>query len=137
MTPGTYKVEAENPGFPKVSKPDVKLLVNTPTTLDLHMELGQTTETVSASPPKPPPSTRWMLRWETRSPKHRYDSFLCRPGNVVELLSLQPGVTTNGEVLGARRDQNNITLDGVDVNDNQSAGLRWRRIPLSVTPIKA
>ena len=43
--------------------------------------------------------------------------------NVVELLSLQPGVTTNGEVLGARRDQNNITLDGVDVNDNQNAGL--------------
>ena len=29
--------------------------------------------------------------------------------NVVQLLSLQPGVTTNGEVLGARRDQNNIT----------------------------
>src|ERR1700674_5984331 len=43
--------------------------------------------------------------------------------NVVELLSLQPGVTTDGEVLGAHRDQNNITLDGVDVNDNQNAGL--------------
>ena len=43
--------------------------------------------------------------------------------NVVELLSLQPGVTPTGEVVGARRDQNNITLDGVDVNDNQTAGL--------------
>src|SRR4029077_2712986 len=43
--------------------------------------------------------------------------------NVVELLSLQPGVTNTGEVLGARRDQNNVTLDGVDVNDNQNAGL--------------
>ena len=43
--------------------------------------------------------------------------------NVVQLLSLQPRVTTNGEVLGARRDQDNITLDGVDVNDNQNAGL--------------
>lgn len=30
--------------------------------------------------------------------------------NVVELLSVQPGVTSNGEVLGARRDQNNVTL---------------------------
>ena len=36
--------------------------------------------------------------------------------------SLQP-VTTNGEVLGAHRDRNSITLDGVDVNDNQNAGL--------------
>ncbi|MBC7926906.1 MAG: hypothetical protein H7039_14735, partial [Bryobacteraceae bacterium] len=43
--------------------------------------------------------------------------------NVVELLSLQPGVTPTGEVLGARRDQNNVTLDGVDVNDNQTSGL--------------
>ena len=43
--------------------------------------------------------------------------------NVVELLSLQPGVTQTGEVLGSRRDQNNVTLDGVDANDNQNAGL--------------
>jgi hypothetical protein len=43
--------------------------------------------------------------------------------NVVELLSLQPGVTPTGEVVGARRDQNNITLDGVDINDNQTAGM--------------
>ena len=30
----------------------------------------------------------------------------------MELLSIQPGVTPTGEVLGARRDQNNVTLDG-------------------------
>lgn len=39
--------------------------------------------------------------------------------NVVDLLSLQPGVSPTGEVLGAKRDQNNITLDGVDINDTQ------------------
>src|SRR5262249_57716759 len=43
--------------------------------------------------------------------------------NVVELLSLQPGVTPTGEVIGARKDQNNVTLDGVDINDNQTAGV--------------
>ncbi len=42
--------------------------------------------------------------------------------NVVQLLSLQPGVTSSGEVLGSRRDQNNIILDGVDVNDNENSG---------------
>jgi hypothetical protein len=42
--------------------------------------------------------------------------------NVVQLLSLQAGVAPTGEVMGARRDQNNITLDGVDVNDNQQNG---------------
>jgi hypothetical protein len=48
--------------------------------------------------------------------------------NVVELLSLQAGVTQTGEVLGARRDQNNVTLDGVDVNDNQTSGSFGRRV---------
>ena len=43
--------------------------------------------------------------------------------NVVELLSLQPGVTSHGEVMGSRRDQNNIMLDGVDVNDNENSGI--------------
>ena len=33
--------------------------------------------------------------------------------NVVELLSLQPGVTQTGEVLGSRRDQNNMTFSMV------------------------
>ncbi|MBL8209730.1 MAG: hypothetical protein JNK87_03410 [Bryobacterales bacterium] len=41
--------------------------------------------------------------------------------NVVELLSLQPGVTPDGQVIGAKRDQNNVTLDGVDINDSQSS----------------
>ncbi len=39
--------------------------------------------------------------------------------NVVDLLGMQPGVAPNGEVLGAKRDQNNVMLDGVDVNDPQ------------------
>jgi hypothetical protein len=33
------------------------------------------------------------------------------------LFTLQPGVTLNGSVTGARVDQNNVTLDGLDVND--------------------
>src|SRR5260370_34298294 len=43
--------------------------------------------------------------------------------NVVELLSVQPVVSSNGEALGARRDQNNVTLDGADVNNKQNSGL--------------
>ncbi len=36
---------------------------------------------------------------------------------------MQPGVAPTGEVLGAKKDQNNIMLDGVDVNDNQNSGV--------------
>ena len=41
--------------------------------------------------------------------------------NVVALLSIQPGVSSTGQVLGARPDQNNVLLDGADVNDSQGA----------------
>src|SRR5262249_12809504 len=40
--------------------------------------------------------------------------------NVIDLLTLQPGVTQDGYVAGARSDQPNITRDGVDINDEQS-----------------
>jgi len=40
--------------------------------------------------------------------------------NIVPLLSLQPGVTSDGYVAGARSDQSNITLDGIDINESQT-----------------
>jgi hypothetical protein len=40
--------------------------------------------------------------------------------NVLALLSLQAGVTSSGYVAGARSDQSNITLDGININDAQT-----------------
>jgi hypothetical protein len=122
LAPGTYKIDVEMMGFAKLTRTDVQLLVNTPTTLDLHMELGKTTETVNVA------AEASAINTVDASVGNAFSELQVRElpletRNVVQLLSLQPGVTTNGEVLGARRDQNNITLDGVDVNDNQNAGL--------------
>jgi len=41
---------------------------------------------------------------------------------VNDLLTLQPGVTREGYTAGSRSDQSNITLDGVDINDQQTGG---------------
>ena len=40
----------------------------------------------------------------------------------LELFAMQPGVTGTGSVTGARTDQNNVTLDGLDVNDISTGG---------------
>src|SRR5207245_5949707 len=40
--------------------------------------------------------------------------------NLVDLLSLQPGSTREGYVTGSRADQSNVTLDGVDINNQQT-----------------
>ena len=39
--------------------------------------------------------------------------------NAANYLALAPGVTPSGEVTGTRSDQTNITLDGLDVNDQR------------------
>ena len=122
IAPGNYQIIAEKPGFSTVTRGGIKLLVNTPATLDLAMDIGTTGEVVNVMSEAPLLNTVDASVGNAFS-ENQVRQLPLQTRNVVELLSLQPGVTTNGEVLGARRDQNNITLDGVDVNDNQNAGL--------------
>ena len=122
VAPGTYKLDAEKPGFATMTKSNIKLLVNTPETLDLKMSLSTTGEIINVA------SEASQVNTTDASVGNPFGETQVRQlplqtRNVVELLSLQPGVTTDGEVLGSRRDQNNITLDGADVNNNQNSGL--------------
>ena len=122
VTPGDYNLIAEKSGFATISNGHVVLLVNTPTTLDLKMSLSAAGEIVNVA------SEASQVNTTDASVGNPFSEMQVRQlplqtRNVVELLSLQPGVTTSGEVLGSRRDQNNITLDGADVNNNQNSGL--------------
>jgi hypothetical protein len=122
IAPGTYNLIAEKPGFVTKTKDDIKLLVNTPTTLDLRMSLTTGSEIVNVASEASQVNT---IDASVGNPfgETQVRQLPLQTRNVVELLSLQPGVTTDGEVLGAHRDQNNITLDGADVNNNQNSGL--------------
>jgi len=122
VAPGDYNLIAEKSGFATVTNAHVKLLVNTPETLDLKMALSAAGEIVNVA------SEASQVNTTDASVGNPFSETQVRQlplqtRNVVELLSLQPGVTTSGEVLGSRRDQNNITLDGADVNNNQNSGL--------------
>ena len=122
VPPGTYTITLRKEGFADLTQSGVELLVNTPAVLNLKLELASVTETVSVETAVPAINTdNAEIGIAFNQTKVRQLPLQTR--NVVELLSLQPGVTPTGEVLGARRDQNNITLDGVDVNDNQDAGI--------------
>src|SRR5215471_13757119 len=122
VTPKDYNLIAEKSGFATVTNGHVKLLVSTPETLDLKMSLSAAGEIVNVA------SEASQVNTTDASVGNPFSETQVRQlplqtRNVVELLSLQPGVTTSGEVLGSRRDQNNITLDGADVNNNQNSGL--------------
>src|SRR5438552_1766665 len=120
--PGTYHVTAEKTGFAVVTRDSVQLQVTTPATLDLRMEVGSTSDVVNVTADAATINTVDASIGNPFS-EQQVRQLPLGTRNVVELLSLQVGVTPTGEVLGARRDQNNITLDGADVNNNQNSGL--------------
>lgn len=121
MAPGSYMLEVETKGFRKTAQ-KVIMQVDTPLRVDVKLEIGQITETVNVTADAPPINTQNASLGNAFT-ENQIRQIPLQTRNVVELLSVQPGVTATGEVMGARRDQNNVTLDGVDINDNQRAGI--------------
>jgi Carboxypeptidase regulatory-like domain len=122
MMPGEYTLTAAKPGFSTATREHVVLQINVPATLNLELEIGTTGQTVNVTAETSLVSTSDASVGNAFT-EHSIRQLPLDTRNVVELLSLQPGVTATGEVMGSRRDQNNIILDGVDVNDNENSGI--------------
>jgi len=129
LPPGTYELAVEKQNFQRYLQSNLQLLVNSPATQEVQLQVGSSTETVEVS------SQAEMLNTTDASlgnafSERQVKELPLEAGNVPELLSLQAGVTytgnrqdidqekdtRNGSVNGAHSDQSNITLDGVDVN---------------------
>ncbi len=120
IAPGNYRIDVEAAGFKKTSISNVTAQVDTQRNVDIQLEIGSVTEisNITAAAEAPINTTDATLgnTFESR----RIENLPLNARNIVGLLSLQPGVTRLGEVNGGRRDQANITLDGVDSNEQQS-----------------
>jgi len=139
LPPGTYTLEVLATGFQKYEQTGLQLLVNTPVTVNVQLKVGGGKETVTVTAEEP------ALNLVDASIGNSFDETQVRDiplegRNVPDLLSLQAGVaytgnrvadkdqdTRNGSVNGARSDQSNVTLDGVDVND-QSNGYAFTSV---------
>lgn len=119
MPPGPYKVEAVKPGFRTFST-TVQLQINTPATLPIKMEIGAVSESVNVVAEAATVNTENATVGNPFT-ETQVKQIPLQTRNVVDLLGVQPGVAPTGQVSGARPDQNNVVLDGVDVNDNQGA----------------
>ena len=140
VAPGTYTLTVSATGFARYQQTALQLLVNTPATVHVKLNLGSTTESVSVTSEAPAlnlvDASLGNSFGETQVKQIPLDG-----RNVPDLLSLQAGVsytgnrsdidreqdTRSGSVNGARSDQSNITLDGVDVND-QAAGYAFTSV---------
>ena len=120
LQPGTFSLRVEMPGFKTLEQHDIRLLVDTPVALTLKLELGAVSEIITVA------STTQKLKNEIDGSignafnTQQIEELPLNERNVYQLLSVQPGVTRNGYVSGARSDQQNLTLDGIDVNEQQT-----------------
>jgi hypothetical protein len=130
VPPAKYVLSIVAPGFAKVKRENVVLQVSSPATLNLALQVQGSSVVVDVSGEAPMVNTtdatlgnNFTARQLTDLPAEGRDP--------ASILSLQPGVvfignvTTDqqdndsrgGAVNGARSDQSNITLDGLDDND--------------------
>lgn len=121
IPPGTYQMTVEGKGFKKALLTEVSALVDKPTDIQVTLEVGSVSETVTVSAA----GGEVLLNTQDATIGNNFvnqqiTQLPLEARSPLSLLTLQPGVTREGNVTGARRDQSNITLDGVDINEAQT-----------------
>ncbi|MGH9902128.1 MAG: carboxypeptidase regulatory-like domain-containing protein, partial [Pyrinomonadaceae bacterium] len=119
VPPDTYRVEVEATGFKKAQVAEVQALVDTSVEVNTQLEVGLSSETITVTAATEAPLNTTDATIGSSFERRRIVDLPLNANNVVGLLSLQPGVTRTGYVSGGRADQANVTLDGVDVNEQQ------------------
>src|ERR1700686_4280436 len=136
VRPATYNLNVTAAGFAMFKQTGLVLLVSTPATSDVKLQIASGIVTVEVA------ATTQTINTQDATMGNTFDSkqILALPfegRDAAGVLSLQPGVTyvgtnvddnvdtRNGALNGGRSDQANITLDGVD-NNQQLRGTAFQ-----------
>jgi hypothetical protein len=134
VRPATYSLTAEAPGFATFKQTDLQLLVATPATNNIVMQLAGVTTTVEVVSAAQTINTTDATIGNAFN-QAQISGLPFEGRDPAAILSLQPGVVTvadrdqvdlkgdsrGGSVNGGRSDQTNLTLDGID-NIDQTLG---------------
>ena len=123
IPPARYNMSVEAGGFKKSVVTAIRALVDSTIVKNVPLEPGDVTATVDVTSN----TIESVVNTQDASLGNNFvpQQITQLPTNlrrVNDLLSLQPGVTRDGYVAGGRSDQANITLDGIDINDQQNGG---------------
>jgi len=141
VQPGIYTVTVEKQGFKKFVSTGNQVTVNIPATVNISLEAGAVTETVTvvASAEQVQTSTSGNIgsTIEQRT-LEALPIVGTRGRNPLDLLNFQPGVVFGGNtggavnVNGSRDRAFNFTLDGIDINESTAGGSNFT--PLRPNP---
>lgn len=137
LAPGVYRLEVEAQGFKKTVITNIRALVDKPTDLKVALEIGSVTEIVNVTTG----AGDVLLNTQDATLGNNFVSqqitqLPLEARNPISLLTLQPGVTRAGNVTGARSDQSNITLDGIEINEAQSNDINTPVLRLNAEAIE-
>jgi Carboxypeptidase regulatory-like domain len=121
VVPGPgYKVTFSREGFESVVISGLYLNVDVTRTQNARLPVGREAVTVevSASSQNVTLNTTDATVGNSFEVQYINDLPISNRDSPAALFTQQPGVTLDGAVTGARVDQNNVTVDGLDVNDN-------------------
>ncbi len=135
LPPGSYRIEAKGSGFKVSSRPGIQIAVTETATLDIQLEVGSISETVTVQ------GTAALLQTENSALGHPTsgEAILAMPlanRNFTQILAFSTGVSVdlpdagavgknnqNVSDNGARVTENNFQFNGIDANNiaNNSA----------------
>src|SRR5712671_3625380 len=149
LQPGTYVLTIQAAGFRKYEQRNLQLLVNLPATTNVGLEVGTASEVVEVSAQGETLNTTDASLGSAFN-ENQVKQLPLEGRNVPDLLTLQAGVTytgnrsdvnrdidtRSGAVNGARSDQSNVTLDGVDVNDQVQGSAFTSVLPVTLDSVQ-
>ena len=149
LPPGPYSLTVEMQGFRRFESKNIQLLVSSPATVNVTLEVGTTTESVEVSASAVALNTADATIGNAFG-ENQVKQLPLEGRNIPDLLTLQAGVTytgnradvnrdvdtRSGAVNGARSDQSNVTLDGVDVNDQVNGSAFTSVLPVTLDSVQ-
>ena len=149
LAPGAYNLAVEMAGFRAYKETNIQLLVNLPKTNNVVLTVGASSETVEVSGETAAVNTTDASLGNVVN-EMQVRNLPLEGRNVPDLLSLQAGVaytgnrtdinqnvdTRSGAVNGAHSDQSNLTLDGVDVNDQVNGYAFTSVLPVTLDSVQ-
>jgi hypothetical protein len=123
ISPGKYNIEITASNFKTSIVRDIDALVDNTSTQDVTLQAGEVSAIVDVTAA----SIESIVNTQDASLGNNFvpqqiTQLPTNLRNVNDLMTLQPGVTREGYTAGSRSDQSNITLDGIDINDQQTGG---------------
>ena len=117
---GSYTITVEIPGFKTARRTGVTLEVNTPLSLSIALELGDTREVVKVEAVAEAVNTSNATLGNVVQ-KQAVSNLPLNGRNPLNLIVLEPGVTqrsgTTINVNGMRAQAGNVTIDGIEANE--------------------